>query len=427
MIAHFKFLLRKQAALLRRARLRIQFEGLKDTIYRHRAVSHSDKLETGKPGEPVTTSWSPEQSWVLVVDATLPKPDRDSGSMRLVNLLSILVEAGHRVVFIPDDGRCNSRYASNLHHMGVYVPDLRTPTAQASWLVRNSRQLKAAILCRHYVARHWLELVRTSAPDAKIVFDTVDLHFLRESREAVLRNNSRLLRLAEQTRKLEIALISAADMTWVVSSTEQEILRELAPDAYVQILSNIVEVNTAGPPFRDRRDLVFVGGMSHPPNRDALQWLTRDIFPLIQRELPTVKLHIVGQTTDEVRSMLQNRNGVIVHGHVLDIASFMLQCRIGLAPLRFGAGVKGKINLSMAYGQPVVATTCGIEGMHLRHNYGVLVADDASAFASEVVRLYNDEVLWHRLSEEGRENVRRYFSRDIAKNAVNSIFEKRGE
>ena len=133
-----------------------------------------------------------------------------------------------------------------------------------------------------------------------------------------------------------------------------------------------------GQPFAKRRDLVFVGGFRHPPNVDAVQWFVDEVFPLVRARLPDVRFHCIGSDVPEAVAALSRRDGVLVHGHVPDIAPYMDGARIGLAPLRYGAGVKGKVNLSMAHGQPVVATSCAVEGMHLRDGVDVLVADDGS-------------------------------------------------
>ena len=111
-----------------------------------------------------------------------------------------------------------------------------------------------------------------------------------------------------------------------------------------------------------------------------------------------------------------------MHGHVADLDPFMRDVRIAIAPLRFGAGVKGKVNLSMAHGQPVVATACAVEGMHLRDGEDALVADDPHAFADAVVRLHEDEALWNTLARNGLESVAAHFSLDAARKTVSEVF-----
>jgi len=240
------------------------------------------------------------------------------------------------------------------------------------------------------------------------IFDTVDLHFLREQREAELGRGS--LRLAQRTREQELRLMARADATLVVSTHEHALLAQLLPGARVEVLSNVHEVAGCRRGFQARRDLLFVGGFRHPPNVDAARWLVDEIWPRVRARLPDVALHLVGgDVSDEIRA-LGDVPGVHVRGHVPDIDPLMDGCRLAVAPLRYGAGVKGKVNLSMAHGQPVVATPCAVEGMHLIAGTDVLVAEDAEAFADAIVSAYADQATWERLSAGGLANVERHFS-----------------
>jgi glycosyltransferase involved in cell wall biosynthesis len=253
------------------------------------------------------------------------------------------------------------------------------------------------------------------------VFDTVDLHYLREQRGAELTRDTVLLRTSAATRALELGVIARSDVTLVVSEVGRALLAKDAPLAKVEVLSNLHYVAGPGQAFEHRRDLVFVGGFRHQPNVDAVRWFVTDIFPAIRARLPDVRFHCIGSNTPQEIEALSSRPGVEVHGHVADIAPYMDGARIALAPLRFGAGVKGKVNLSMAHGQPVVATSCAVEGMHLRDGDDVLVADDADAFAEAVVRLYQDAGLWRQLAGNGLRNVERHFSLDAGRDVVRRV------
>jgi glycosyltransferase involved in cell wall biosynthesis len=174
-------------------------------------------------------------------------------------------------------------------------------------------------------------------------------------------------------------------------------------------------------PFAQRRDLVFVGGFRHTPNVDAVRWFLQEVLPLLRPRLPQAVFHCIGGDVPDAIAALA-REDAIIHGHLPSLEAAMNGMRVAVAPLRFGAGVKGKINLSMAHGQPVVATHCAVEGMHLQDGVDVLVADDAQAFADAVVRLYSDEDLWNRLARNGLENVARHFSLDAAREVVRRVF-----
>jgi glycosyltransferase involved in cell wall biosynthesis len=167
-------------------------------------------------------------------------------------------------------------------------------------------------------------------------------------------------------------------------------------------------------PFAERKDIFFVGGYQHPPNIDAAQWFVGSVWPLIRRELPEVEFHLIGsKAPEQVRALAGN--GVRFHGFVEDLEPWLDGCRIAVAPLRYGAGIKGKVNISMSRGQPVVATPVAVEGMFAEAGRDVLVAATAAAFAAEVVRLYRDEALWTQVSTFGLENVQKYFSVETAR------------
>jgi len=360
---------------------------------------------------------------VLVVDAYTPEPDQDSGSVRLVNLMQCLLDLGHGVSFFPDNRAWNGPYTRALQAIGVeawYDPWMRSAE---SFLATHGRDFDQVIVSRHYVAGKLTATLRRHAPQAKFIFDTVDLHYLREQRLAELENSATLRQVAKQTRRSELAVIRAADATLVVSPVERELLAVEAPRARVFVLSNIHEVVERVPGFGERNDLYFVGGYQHPPNIDAARWFVEAIWPRVRERLPDVTFHLVGsKATEEVRR-LGEAEGVEFHGFVESLAPFLDHCRLAVAPLRYGAGVKGKVNQAMAHGQPVVATSAAVEGLDAEHGRDVLVADDAEAFADAVVALYGDPDLWARLSENGQVNVREHFSRAAARRAIGDLFE----
>ncbi|MCC4633568.1 glycosyltransferase [Xanthomonas dyei] len=363
------------------------------------------------------------QRQVLILDECVPQPDRDSGSLRQFNLIRLLREEGAHVVFVPTRREHAGRHTQALQQLGVevwYTPFL---DGIGSWLRTHGPRFAVVLLVRHHVAHACLPLLKQYAPQARTLFDTVDLHYLRERRGAELAGDANLLRSAERTRVRELEIMAATDVTLLVSAAEQAQLRTDAPQIRTALLSNLHEVAGSGHSFVQRRDLVFVGGFRHPPNVDAVQWFISAIFPQVRAQLPDVEFHCIGADLPEALKLLADQcPGVQLHGHVPDLVPFMDSARIAVAPLRFGAGVKGKINLSMAHGQPVVGTTCAVEGMHLRDGDDVCVADEADAFASAIVRLYQDAALWQKLADNGLRNVAEHFSLDAARATVRKLF-----
>ena len=351
---------------------------------------------------------------VLIIDAYTPEPDQDSGSLRLRYLMSCFQDLGYGVTFLPDNRAPAGHYTRDLQLAGVeavYDPWMGSPQR---FFAERGGEFDVVMISRHYVASRYLSLLNRHCPQAHFLFDTVDLHYLREERLAELENSLSLKRAAAQTRRSELAVIRAADATLVVSPAEQAVLREAAPEARVHVISNVHEVVGSRRPFAERKDIFFVGGYQHPPNVDAARWFVGQVWPLIHGQLPDVEFHLIGsKAPDEVRSL--DGEGVTFHGFVPDLEPWLDGCRIAVAPLRYGAGIKGKVNMSMSRGQPVVATPIATEGMFAKAGQDILVAETPEQFAAEVVRLYRDEALWNRVSAHGLDNVRRYFSVETAR------------
>ncbi len=400
--------------------------GVKAYQTRNREVFLSHRREAlarlRPPHEPTPATLHARQRQVLVIDALTPQPDRDSGSLRLFNLMRLLREEGAHVVFMPAHRRYEGRYTDALRQLGVEAWHAPYAARAPAWLAEHGPRFDVVMACRHYVASEFLPLLRRHAPRAKRVFDSIDLHYLRESRTAQVCGDPALARAAERTRKQELAVIAAADTTLVVSAVEREVLAADAPGARVEVLSNLHSVAGPGLPFEQRRDLVFVGGFRHPPNVDAVRWFVSEVLPRVHERLPDVRFHCIGADMPAEIEALGALPGVEMHGYVPDITPYMEGCRLALAPLRYGAGVKGKVNLSMAHGQPVVATSCAAEGMHLVDGRDVLVADDAGGFADAVVRAYGDPALWERLAAGGLDNIERHFSAEAARGVVRRVF-----
>ena len=360
---------------------------------------------------------------VLVIDACTPTPDRDAGSVRMLELMRILVDDGCAVTFFADNHAHDGRYTTDLQRFGIralwgpWIGDVPT------WLAANGRDFDVIVVSRHYVMAPLLPLLREYAPQARLVFDTVDLHFLREEREAEQSGDGMRRLSAKRTRDGELRLIKRSDITWVVSDFEKALLAGLVPEARVEIVSTIHRVFDDTPPLPGREDVVFVGGFRHPPNVDAAHWLADDIVPRLRALRPRVQLHLVGGDAPPEVAALGARDGVVFHGHVPDLDALLDRSRVGLAPLRFGAGVKGKINHYLSRGLPTVATGCAIEGMHLVDGQDVLVADDADAFVQAIVTLLDDDAAWATLRDAGWANTHRYFSRDAAAAAITPLLE----
>jgi O-antigen biosynthesis protein len=358
---------------------------------------------------------------ILVIDHHVPKPDHDSGSLRMFQILTLLHQLGHRVTFIGANLANESPYAGQLQKRGiqvVYHPYIRRA---GDYLVSHGSEFDAVVLSRCDFARKYIADVRLHAPQSRIIFDTVDLHYLREGGEAQLTGDLEVARSAQKKQQLEHQLIEQADETWVVSPIEQRLLQEKWPGKSIQLVSNIVDIPGSKTPFGLRRDYLFIGGFQHRPNIDAVLYFLQKIYPLVSQRLPQAKFYIIGEKPpQEIVALATER--VILAGLQRDVQPFFDSVRLSVAPLRFGAGVKGKINQSMAFGVPVVATSMAAEGMELKDHEDVLLADEPEDFAETLIELYESEGLWTRLSENGIRTTRALYSTDAARKKLEFLF-----
>ena len=363
----------------------------------------------------------PGRKNILVIDHHLPMSDKDAGSVRMFHILNILHQLGHRVTFIPDNLANIPPYGGELQKRGIEVIYHPYIKKVSDYLISHGPEFDAVVLSRCDFARKHIADTRLYAPRSRIIFDTVDLHFLRTDREAQITNNPETREKARQKEELEYDLIDQADETWVVSGVEQKLLREARPDKSIEIVSTIVEVPGSKTPFALRRDWLFIGGFQHTPNIDAVLFFVKDIYPLVSEHLRDAKFYIIGdKAPPEVAALATER--IVVAGSQQDVRPFFDSVRLSIAPLRFGAGVKGKINQSMAFGVPVVATSLAIEGMELQDREDILVADEPENFARALIELYESEQLWNRISENGLKKTRALYSTDAARTKLEFLF-----
>ena len=412
-----RFHRQRLSALVHRARVAAGSQGLR-AMLRKLSTSHPQPASGSGTRPSDVPGQVPAGPRVLVIDTALPRPDRDSGSVRAFELLKLIGETGLGIDFLPERGAPGGAPQDALHAIGVRVLPSR-PIDAFRRAVRAGTDYQAVIICRYHLAEYWIPLARAWLPKAKLILDTVDLHHLRESREAESRRNRRLRSLAESTRRRELAAISASDETWVVSPTEREYLQSSGCDRPIRLVPNLHEPCAELPCFDNRNGLLFVGGAGHPPNADAVRWLLRDILPRIHAERPDIQLHLAGAGLSTLMPAPLPR-GVTCHDHVPDLGPLFAAVRIGIAPLRFGAGVKGKVSQCLALGLPVVATPCAAEGMHLTNGVHALIAEDAASFAKAIIRLHDDRLLWGSLSSNGRQVIEAHFSPSSVRSTVAS-------
>lgn len=366
---------------------------------------------------------------ILVVHPAMPAHDQDSGSRRLRWIVELMARAGHRVTFLAHGGFEGARYADELRDLGVEVHrwngrwwrehgvPVPGPGIDLGGLLRRGR-FDVAWLSTYEMGELYASPIRSASPATRVVIDTVDVHHLRELRGAQLSGDEAALTGAERTRRREAAAYCAADALVAVSPDDGAALGALAPGVPISVVSNVHALPEPGPPFTGRRGLVFVGSFHHAPNVDAMLRFVAGPWRAVRATLPDAELTIVGTDPPDAVRALQSYDGIMVPGWVPETAPYLDAARVSVAPLRYGAGVKGKIGEALAHGLPVVTTPVGAEGMDLQDGHTVLVAEDDAQFADAVVRLHGDRALWERLSVAGREHLDQTLGVDAARAAL---------
>lgn len=358
---------------------------------------------------------------VLVIDITTPTPNEDAGSVTTFNIMILLREMGFQVSFIPEHNLLKqSPFTEALQAIGIEV--LYTPFIESveDHVQEFGRRYDLVFLFRPTVVDLHIKTIRTYCSNAKVLFHTIDLHFLRMSREAGLQNNLVMKKVADEMKSLELSAIENVDATILHSTDELKILKPILPDVSLYVFPLILNVRGSKNIFKDRKDIVFIGGFRHAPNIDAVLFFVKEVFPLLQKRMPELRFYIVGShTPPKIKDLATEYIKVL--GFVEDLDSILDSVRLSIAPLRYGAGIKGKIGTSMSSGLPVVATSIAAEGMLLTNGENITLADSPEDFANKVSEVYTDESLWNHLSLNGVEFSEKMWGKESSMSTLSNI------
>ncbi len=347
---------------------------------------------------------------ILFVDAVTPTPDQDAGSVQTVLGLACAQQAGYKAHFVPEDNWLfDPTYTTHLQREGVECAYAPYDVGFEAYIRRYGWLFDAIVVYRVHIMNKCLPLLREYAPDALALFHLADLHYLRLQRQAALEDDDDLRRAAAKLKDKELDTIRRSDCTITHSTVEAEILAVEVPNAPVTVWPLMMELTGTHVGFAERRDLCFLGGYRHTPNVDAVLWFVREVLPLIHATRPELRFIVAGANPPPELLALASET-IVVTGMVADLAEVFDRARVFVCPLRVGAGAKGKVMSALSYGLPIISTPIGVEGAGLIEGEHVMVAREPLQLAKAILGLYDDPVLWARLSQAGQRLIREGFS-----------------
>ena len=374
-----------------------------------RETLHSRHYPSGQT--PLRAADRMSQRHLLFIDHITPETDKDAGSVEVMHIISIFQKLGYRVHFVPETNFANiPKYTPNIQSKGIeaiYGPYYRSV---GDYLEEWGELIDTAVIFRVGTAERNIATVRRLAPNARVIFHPADLHYLRAEREALVKNDAELKALAGELKKLELSMVAAADMTYVVSEFEQQLLAKDAPSKKVVVIPMIRDKSHRACGYQGRVGAAFIGGYRHTPNVGAAEFLIREIWPIVRAANIGARLKIIGSNMpDHFHSYAASDIDII--GYVEDIEKTLGEMLMTVAPLPYGAGTKGKVGTSMNLGVPCIGNDIAFEGMPSRGLYdAVVLANTTQQFAEEIIRLHIDPIRWEQLSQSCMSYVDEHFS-----------------
>ena len=353
-------------------------------------------------------------NYVLIVDVKIPEFNNDSGSRRLTEIIKILLKNNLGVILLADfkEYRFNSEYVAVFKEMGVvvYEPSLDT---NGKLITKNDflqivlPKVSVAWLHRPEIFEKYFPLIKNVNQEIKVFFDMVDFHYLRFKRESELKNLPEIMETANKYLSLELDNCNKADKVIVISEIDKEALKfYFNDDSKIITIGNIhqyIKISNSLL-FEERADLLFIGGFDHKPNVDAVMYLYDEIMPLLWKSMPHITISIIGSNPPEAILNL-NSNHFKIIGFVKDVAPYFLNSKIFVAPLRYGAGIKGKIGQSLEFGLPLVTTDIGAEGFDFGLNRDYVVGNTSQEIVDKIILLLQNKEVWNKISLDSEQVI----------------------
>ena len=357
------------------------------------------------------------QKKLLVIGYVWPEPKSSAAGARMMQLLEFFLAEDYSITFATTAAKTD--FMADLSSLGIASENIELNNESFdAFLKKISPEI--VIFDRFMMEEQFGWRVAEVCPEAIRILDTEDLHFLRKARQEATKTGKELSTslLFSEVAKREIASIYRCDLSLIISGTEMDLLKQTfgVPKNILLYLPFMlqdisVEKKTSLLKFDERKDFISIGNFLHEPNRDAVVQLKQQIWPLIREKLKPAKIHIFGAYIPQQILQLHNeKEGFLVHGRAASAKIEIGKTRVLLAPIRFGAGIKGKFTDAMQVGTPTVTTSLGAEGMAVEKEWNGAVENEPYVFAAAAVGLYQNEKLWKEAQGKGFKILKENFS-----------------
>jgi len=353
------------------------------------------------------TSFNPSKRTILFASRDIPSHDKDSGSNRLKEIIMIYKKAGFNcILFAPHIFEDNS-YVQFYQQHDIIVFVENTKYKNIYEFLTHFKKVNYVWFNGPLALNLFYKKIKNILPSSKFIYDMVDIHFLRFKRAIELEpNRISLKKNFKHFYRLETVIAPQLDYIIAISDKEKDIMRKYADEEKILTISNIhypkIDISERND-FEASSGIIFIGSI-HEPNIDAVKFLYEKIMPLVWKENPELEVSVIGNVAEKLD--LKQYPKFKFLGFVESIEDHFIKSKLMVAPLRFGAGVKGKIGQAFEYFLPVVTTEIGAEGMQLVNEKNVLIANDEKSFAEAILRLNNDEKLWKTLCENSADSLK---------------------
>ena len=364
---------------------------------------------------------------ILIIGHTFPEPLTTAAGGRMMQLIDLLLEEGYQITFASTAN--SSERSEDLSKLGIFTENIELNNSSFDVFISKLKPI-VVVFDRYITEEQFGWRVSEQCPDALRILDTEDLHFLRKARQEAVKKNipAAEANLFTETAKRELASILRSDVSLIISEYEMKLLQETFRISseilhYLPFLVNKTSKSLKNAPYyEERADFITIGNLLHAPNVNSVLRLKKEIWPLIRKELPQANLCVYGAyAPQQILELHNEKEGFLIRGWAKDVSEVLQNARVCLAPVQFGAGLKGKLLDAMLYGAPSVTTTIGAEGMHGDLPFSGAIEDDSQEFSNASVALYTQQNMWLKYQQYGFDIIESRFQKDLFSDAFKQL------